>query len=141
LLSNTVTNFSGHYYEMKDAYCEPKPVQRPHPPIVIGGTGERRTLRTVARWAQHWNFPGGTIETWTAKRDVLHRHCAEIGRDPTEITTSVHVRVPADGGVSAAAEDASHWAEAGMDLAIFHLAPPHTPKVLEPLADALQGLA
>ena len=52
--------FDGSYYQLTDARCEPKPVAAPHPPICIGGSGEKRTLRTVARYAQHWNFVGGT---------------------------------------------------------------------------------
>jgi F420-dependent oxidoreductase-like protein len=60
LLSQETTSYDGKYYELHDARCEPKPVQRPHPPICVGGNGERRTLRTAARFAQHWNFLGGT---------------------------------------------------------------------------------
>lgn len=140
LLSERVTNFSGEYFHLTDAYCEPKPVQRPHPPIVIGGTGEQRTLKTTARWAQHWNYPGGTVEQWKAKRHVLEQHCAEIGRDPKEITTSVHIRLT-DAGPEGVAEEAAQWAEAGMDLGIVTLPPPHSPKPLEPVADALRALA
>ena len=65
----------------------------PHPPIVIGGGGEKRTLRTVARWAQHWNVPGGGVDVYKHKRDVLRAHCEEIGRDVSEITTSTHLRL------------------------------------------------
>ena len=60
LLTNEQTTFDGRYVQLVDAYCNPKPVQRPHPPICIGGQGERRTLRSVARFAQHWNYPGRT---------------------------------------------------------------------------------
>src|SRR5215471_17403057 len=55
LLTNETTTFDGRYYQLRDARCEPKPVQRPHPPILIGGSGPKRTLRAAARWAQHWN--------------------------------------------------------------------------------------
>ena len=55
LLSQTTTTFAGQYVKLTDARCEPKPVQRPHPPVTIGGRGKKRTLRTVARWAQQWN--------------------------------------------------------------------------------------
>src|SRR3954453_14037083 len=61
LLTETTANFSGKYYKLTEAYNEPKPVQKPHPPIVIGGGGEQRTLRTVAKWAQHWNVPRGGV--------------------------------------------------------------------------------
>src|SRR5689334_24991905 len=56
LLTQERTTFAGTYYQLKDARCEPKGPQQPHPPICIGGSGEKRTLRTTARYAQHWNF-------------------------------------------------------------------------------------
>ena len=141
LLSNRTTDFDGKYFHLTEAYCEPKPIQRPHPPICIGGTGEKRTLRTAAKYAQHWNYPGGPIETWKAKRDVLHRHCADLGRDPAEIMTSTHLRLGPDGDVAKVAEDARGWADAGLDLAIVYLPPPHRASVLEPLAQALASVS
>jgi F420-dependent oxidoreductase-like protein len=141
LLSKQATTFTGAWFQLNEAWCEPKPVQRPHPPIVIGGGGERRTLRTAARWAQHWNFPGGPIETWQHKRDVLHQHCADLGRDPAEILTSTHLRLSPDGDVGALAEDAARWSDAGLDLGIVYLPPPHRASVLEPVAQALRLLA
>ncbi|MBO0881523.1 MAG: LLM class F420-dependent oxidoreductase, partial [Mycobacterium sp.] len=62
MLTQEATTFDGAYYQLKDARCEPKGPQQPHPPICIGGSGEKRTLRTTARYAQHWNFVGGTPE-------------------------------------------------------------------------------
>jgi F420-dependent oxidoreductase-like protein len=139
LLSNDTTSFAGRYFQMTDARCEPHPVQQPHPPICIGGSGERRTLRTAARFAQHWNFVGGTVGEFARKRDVLHAHCAEIGRDPSEILLSSHVRF--DGDPGATAETAAALGDAGVGLAIVQLWPPHTPEVLEPLAAALAEVA
>ena len=139
LLTETEADFSGRYYRLTAARCEPKPVQKPHPPIVIGGLGERRTLRAAARWADHWNFPGGGVDVLRSKRDVLAKHCADIGRDPAEITTSTHLRLdPKDLGPLV--DEASAFAEAGLDLGIVYLPPPHTPAVLEPLAKALTGV-
>ena len=94
LLSNETTNFDGKFYQLKDARNEPKGPQRPHPPICIGGSGEKRTLRITARYAQHWNFVGGPPDLFAHKRDVLASHCADIGRDPKEIT---QVGAPAPG--------------------------------------------
>ncbi len=71
LLSEETTDFAGKYYQLKGARNEPKGVQRPHPPICIGGSGEKRTLRITARYAQHWNFAGGPPEVFARKRDVL----------------------------------------------------------------------
>ena len=140
LLSQETTDFDGEHYTLRAARCEPKPVQRPHPPICIGGRGERRTLRAVARFAQHWNFPGGSVEEFVAKRDVLARHCADAGRDPAEIMTSTHLRLSPDGDVKQLYEDATAYADAGLDLGIVYLPPPHTPDVLEPVAGALAPL-
>jgi F420-dependent oxidoreductase-like protein len=135
LLSQETTTFTGQYYRLTDAMCNPKPVQRPHPPICIGGSGERRTLRTAARFAQHWNFVGGTVDEFRAKRDVLYGHCADVGRDPADILLSSHVRFGGDPKATAAA--AAELGEAGVGLAIVQLPTPHRAVVLGPLADAL----
>jgi F420-dependent oxidoreductase-like protein len=139
LLTKETTDFAGDHYTLKGAYCEPKPVQKPHPPIVIGGSGEKRTLRTVARFAQHWNYVGGPVAEYTRLKGVIADHCAAIDRDPAEIMTSSHLRY--DGSnVGALAEEAAGFADAGLDLGIVYLPPPHTPAVLEPLADAVRSL-
>jgi F420-dependent oxidoreductase-like protein len=141
LLGQETTNFEGVHYQLKDARNEPKGPQQPHPPICIGGSGEKRTLRTVAKYAQHWNFVGGTPEEFAQKRDVLFDHCRAIGRDPKEIILSSHVRLGEDLDVSKVAADAAALGAEGLDLAIIYLPPPHTPAVLEPLARALEPLA
>jgi F420-dependent oxidoreductase-like protein len=140
LLTRTTTTFAGKYYQLNEARNEPKGVQTPHPPICIGGSGEKRTLRTTARFAQHWNFVGGTPADFAHKREVLYGHCADIGRDPAEITLSAHVRLGADGPHQAAEAAAALGAE-GLDLAIIVLPTPLDPAVLAPLADALAPLA
>ena len=95
LLSKETTTFDGKYYQLKDARNEPKGPQKPHPPICIGGSGEKRTLPLTAKYADHWNFVGGPPEEFARKRDVLAARCADIGRDPKEITLSAHVRAGA----------------------------------------------
>jgi len=72
-------SFEGRYYRLREAICNPKPVQRPHPPILIGGGGERVLLRLVARHANVWNN-GGTVGEFRQKLDVLRRHCEAEGR-------------------------------------------------------------
>jgi F420-dependent oxidoreductase-like protein len=141
LLAQETTTFTGEYYQLTDARCEPKPVQTPHPPIVIGGSGEKRTLRTTAKYAQHWNFVGGTPEEFARKRDILHQHCADLGRDPKEITLSAHVQHKRDGSPAETAAAAAALGEVGLDLAIINLPKPLDPSVLGPLADALAPLA
>lgn len=140
LLSDETTDFAGTYYRLTAARCEPKPVQRPHPPLCIGGGGEKRTLRAVAGYAQHWNFPGGGVEALKQKREVLNAHCADIGRDPSEITISTHLRMPDNGDLAKLVDEAAALEEHGLDLGIVYLPPPHTPATLEPLADALEPL-
>jgi len=73
----------------------PKGPQLP-PPICIGGSGEKRTLRTVAKYADHWNFGAGTPAEMAHKIEVLHGHCADLGRDPADILISSHVRLEED---------------------------------------------
>ncbi|HKV18454.1 MAG TPA: LLM class F420-dependent oxidoreductase [Mycobacterium sp.] len=147
LLTNETTTFDGKYYQLKDARNEPKGLQQPHPPICIGGSGEKRTLPLTARYADHWNFVGGPPEEFARKRDVLHARCADIGRDPKEITLSAHIRLEAadarSGEATAldyakAVDDAAALGKEGLDLAIVYLPPPHDPKVLEPLAEAIR---
>jgi F420-dependent oxidoreductase-like protein len=140
LLTNTTTDFKGEYFTLTNARNEPKPVQRPHPPICIGGTGPTRTLRSAARWAQHWNHPGTSVEGWQSAWNVLKERCAEIDRDPAEITTSTHLRYDPQAGPGALAEQAAAFGDAGLDLGIVSLPPPHTPAVLEPIAGALTSL-
>jgi F420-dependent oxidoreductase-like protein len=135
LLSTETVTFSGTYYQLNEAWCEPKPVQQPHPPLCVGGSGERRTLRTAARFAQHWNSVRPDPAEITHKLEVLHQHCAEVGRDPSEILISSHL--PYQGDPAATAASAAALAEVGVQLAIVQLLPPHTPAVLEPLATAL----
>jgi len=141
LLSQTTTTLKGKYVTLTDARCEPKPVQRPHPPIVIGGRGKTRTLRTTARWAQQWNALTADPADWLSLRETLLEHCAAIGRDPAQITCSVNVRLDSTDQVRAAAETVAGYAEAGADLAIIGLPLTATPDLLEPLAERLAPLA
>ena len=81
-------SWKGQYYEIKEAYCNPKPVQKPRPPILIGGGGEQLTLKMVARYADTWNS-FGTIDVFKHKLEVLAEHCRAVGRDPDDIEKSV----------------------------------------------------
>lgn len=81
-------DFDGRHYRLRGAVCNPKPVQKPHPPIMVGGGGERRTLRSVALHADLWNT-FGPPELFRRKVSILRRHCEAEGRDPDEIEKSV----------------------------------------------------
>jgi alkanesulfonate monooxygenase SsuD/methylene tetrahydromethanopterin reductase-like flavin-dependent oxidoreductase (luciferase family) len=100
-------DFDGRCYRLAGAVCEPKPVQRPHPPIMIGAGGERLALRVVAEHADIWNCPTrGSVEEFRHKSAVLDEHCAAIGRDPSEIIRSVQILVRcADPAAPAAARE------------------------------------
>lgn len=80
-------SFDGQYYQLKDAQCFPKPAQSPAP-IIVGGGGERRTLRMVAQYADEWNVVGVDMDGYRHKRGVLEQHCADVGRDPASIVHS-----------------------------------------------------
>ncbi|WP_433161120.1 TIGR03560 family F420-dependent LLM class oxidoreductase [Kribbella sp. CA-247076] len=141
LLTEKVANFDGRYVKLTDAYCEPKGVQTPHPPITIGGKGPKRTLRAVARWAQHWNVIVANPEEWKPLKDILVRHCEDVGRDVGEITCSVNVRIEPDQPLDAAVAAAAAYGEAGVDLVVMNLPLDAPPSVVEPLAKALEPLA
>ena len=83
-------DFDGRFIQLQGAWCNPKPVQRPHPPIVIGGRA-KSTLRVVAEHADVWNLPGGDIEDAAGRSALLDQLCAEVGRDPGQITRSMTV--------------------------------------------------
>ena len=141
LLSQPTTTFSGRYVQFTEARCEPKPVQRPHPPVTIGGRGKTRTLRTVARWAQQWNAITEGPQDWLELKDVLAGHCAAIGRDMNEITCSVNLRVEPDGNLDQVLATAAAYRDAGVDLLIVGLPHHVKPDSLPPLAEALGSLA
>ena len=141
LLALETTTLAGQYVHLTDARCNPKPVQRPYPPITIGGRGRTRTLRTAARWAQQWNCLPESLDEWRDLKQTLIAHCDRIGRDPSEITCSVNVRVDPDTGIEPAVALASAYRDAGVDLAIMNLPHGVKPDFLAPLADALAALA
>ena len=136
LLTQETSNYDGKYYQLAEARCEPKPVQSPRPPFVVGGGGEKRTLRSVARKADHWNFPGGGVEVLKAKKAVLEKHCADLGRNVDDITISTHVRYNGN-EYGPLRDEIAALGENGLDLAVVYLQPPHTAAMVEELAKAL----
>ncbi|MGB1686213.1 MAG: LLM class flavin-dependent oxidoreductase, partial [Pseudomonadales bacterium] len=86
LFNEPSANFDGRFYTLKEATLEPKPLQ-PNLPLMVGGGGEKVTLRITARYADEWNV-WGTVETMIHKMKILDRHCEDIGRDPKNIQRS-----------------------------------------------------
>lgn len=89
LFTDDRASFAGRYFQLDGAPLLPKPAQRPRPPLLVGGGGERRTLRIVARHADEWNLPMATPERYREKSERLAGYCREIGRDPATIRRSV----------------------------------------------------
>jgi alkanesulfonate monooxygenase SsuD/methylene tetrahydromethanopterin reductase-like flavin-dependent oxidoreductase (luciferase family) len=92
MLTAKQSSFKGRYYQTADAWNNPQPVQRPHPPITIGGSGEKVMLRIVAKYADRWNCPAG-YRSFENKLNVLKEHCAAIGRDSSTINISEQLLV------------------------------------------------
>jgi F420-dependent oxidoreductase-like protein len=84
------TDYKGRFYQLSDAPLSPKPVQQPYPELMIGGGGEKVTLKIAARHADHWNVWGGPA-TLARKGALLDGYCREIGRDPGRITHSANM--------------------------------------------------
>ena len=88
MFTRDMTNFSGKYYQLKDAPLAPKPLQKPWPPITIGGVGEKYTLPLVARHADWWNCPTNGGDKMERLIELLHAECKKIGRDPATLKLS-----------------------------------------------------
>ena len=128
-------DFDGTYIQLTGAYCNPKPVQRPHPPIMIGGAASA-TLRVVAEHADMWNIPSLDADGLVSRSALLDRFCAEIGRDPAEITRSVIQPVSYDdpGGTR---DSIAAAVEAGFRHVVLSLPAPYPDNVARWVADEI----
>lgn len=134
LFANERTTFHGRYYDLTDAMNNPKPLQ-PKLPICIGGSGRTRTLPLAARFADHWNYGGTDPAEFAELREVLHRACADLDRDPGEITCSFLLRWTGDADQLLA--DRAAFGRAGADLAIVALPKSAAPSIVDHLAEVL----
>ena len=92
LLTEERTTFTGRYYQLQDAICEPKPLQA-HVPFLVGAIGEELGLRVVAESADIWNsYDSPAPEAYRRRLDALERHCRDLGRDPGSIRKSLHIK-------------------------------------------------
>ncbi|QIS15705.1 LLM class F420-dependent oxidoreductase [Nocardia arthritidis] len=134
--------FDGKYYQLAETLCSPAPVQNPHPPILIAGGGEKKTLRLVAKYGDGCNLFYDTPDGVAHKLDVLRAHCADVGRDYDEIQKTIiyNAGTPDDDFV----ELMAHYAKLGVDMVM--VAPPGdypaewVEKVLTPIVPRLADL-
>ena len=145
LLRNTTTSFNGTYYKLTEARNEPKGPQRPRPPICIGGSGEKKTMPLVARWADHWNYPvapSGDFSTndFEAKRERLYECCSDISRDPSTIRTSTHLIITSEMTDSEMRSIAESYASVNLDLLIIYPMAPFDSSIIERSMSVLADL-
>ena len=140
LLVHEITTFQGKYFQLEQARCEPKGPQQPRPPIVIGGGGEKRTLRIAARFAQHWNLPFATPEVFHKKNEILLAHCEAVGRDSSLIMRSVQIESTADQDPAEVADSAAALFAVGVDQVILTLRTPYRAERVAALAKSLEAI-
>jgi F420-dependent oxidoreductase-like protein len=112
--------YQGQHYELAETLCSPQPLSRPHPPILIGGTGERKTLRLVAQYADACNLFASTPADIAHKLDVLRRHCDDVGRDEAEIHKTILYQgtALASGDVDTFVGEMADYAKLGVETVI-----------------------
>ena len=128
-------DYPGKHVQLTGAFLNPKPVQRPHPPILIGGRASA-TLRVVAEHADLWNIPGGEVEDFRKLNPRLDRYCAEIDRDPATITRSIGVPVSFD-QPQLTRDKIGEALDAGIRHIILGLRPPYPVGAARWIADEL----
>jgi F420-dependent oxidoreductase-like protein len=132
--ADDATPYAGRHYHWAEPIWRPRPLSRPHPPILIGGMGERKTLKLVAKYADACNlFARSGTEVLRHKLDILQNHCQQLGRDYDSIEKTVLGTVMLDPGSMTASDVINQCRELaglGIDQAIFNMPNVHT---LDPL--------
>lgn len=136
--------YIGTHYQLAETLCSPPPVSSPRPRIMIGGGGERKTLRLVAKYGDACNFFVGA-EGVRHKLDVLHRHCDEVGRDPAQIEVTTRLDVPEEAEPDVILAEAESLAAAGVDTVVIRSVGPQPAAWLErvyaPVISRLQEIS
>ena len=139
--SGKATQFNGKHYQLTETLTQPQPISRPHPPILIGGMGEQKTLRMVAQYAQACNlFARVGKEVLKQKLEVLKRHCDRLGRDYDTIEKTALDTVHLAPGEMTADEvlvSLQQLSEIGVQHAIFNMPNTHEIKPLEVFGEAI----
>jgi len=134
LFTEPTVDFDGRYYQLKEARSEPKPVQKPYPPFVIGGSGEKLTLRVVAKHADIWNATAPTVEEFTHKATIVKGHCDAVGRNFDEIVLSLQLRIDYD-DFPATIDKIKRFADAGVTHFVMYVPTPFPDGVAQMVAD------
>jgi alkanesulfonate monooxygenase SsuD/methylene tetrahydromethanopterin reductase-like flavin-dependent oxidoreductase (luciferase family) len=132
--------FEGRHHRLEQPICSPEPLRRPHPPILIGGMGERRTLRLVAEYGDACNLfdiPDGGV-TIRRKLDVLRRHCDAVGRPYEQIEKTVSTRLHPGESPESFADRCTALGRLGIEHAVVIAAGPWTEDAVDRLAAALE---
>jgi F420-dependent oxidoreductase-like protein len=122
--------YEGKHYRLAETLCSPKPVSSPRPRLSIGGSGERKTLRLVATYADACNIIGD-VATVAHKVEVLRRHCDDVGRDPANVEVTALIGIPDDAGADAIVREAEALASAGVHTIVVRAAVPEPSQWLE----------
>ncbi len=127
--------YEGKHYQLAETICVPRPIQSPRPPILIGGGGEKKTLRLVARYADACNLFGSSPEEIRHKLEVLRSHCDAVGRDYDAIRKTIISRVDPSGDVSPFLSEMEQYSALGIDLVEVAPLPPSPAGFVESLAE------
>ena len=136
LLHQETTSFKGNYFELHEALNNPKGPQA-RLPICIGGTGENRTLPSVAKFATHWNLPSFDEEMFQHKLNILKKHCETVSREITDIKISTHVFVQETTTDKAIIKQIQMQREAGINQSIIYFQPLVSTKRIEAVTKAI----
>jgi alkanesulfonate monooxygenase SsuD/methylene tetrahydromethanopterin reductase-like flavin-dependent oxidoreductase (luciferase family) len=133
LWTQETATFKGRFWSLDEAMCYPKPVQQPRPPIVVGGSGEKKTLRVVAKHADEWNGLAATPDEWARLNKILDEHCDAVGRDPKEIRRGVQLFLMNE-TAEFVVQQLPGFEDAGCEHAVLSFYTPPTREMLERFA-------
>lgn len=128
--------FEGRYYQLAETICSPRPLQQPHPPIMIGGSGEQKTLRLVAQYGDACNLFARAVPEVAHKLEVLRAHCDRLGRDYASVRKTILYTGPSldDRGVEPFIEEMQAYGALGVDAVVMRVAGPRPLDFMRQLA-------